>query len=124
MNIWLVIASILSALVCLLHIFGGGPTTVPDLIKRSKTRGEVGRFTAYYAWHLVTIVLAAQALAFWMAAQVNGARELAMFATYGALIFAVWSLAMIAIFRLKPMHYPQWLLFLPIGFIGLAGLYL
>jgi len=124
MNTWLVVASALSALVTLLHIFGGGPTTVPDLIKRTGERGEVGRFTAYYAWHLVTIALAAQALAFWMAAQAGGARELALFATFGALAFAIWSLVMIAIFRLKPMLYPQWLLFLPIGLVGLAGLYL
>ena len=30
---------------------------------------------------------------------------------------------MIMLFRLKPMLYPQWLLFLPIGLVGLAGLY-
>lgn len=55
MNILLGVASGLTALVCLLHIFGGGPAVVLKLIKRPDEPGEVGGFTAYYAWHLVTL---------------------------------------------------------------------
>ncbi len=124
MNFWLIAASALSLFICSLHIFGGGPTTVPDLIKRRDAPGGVGRMTAYYAWHLVTITLAAQALAFGMAAQPDGAIELAWFASIGALAFAVWSVMMIAIFKLKPLLFPQWLLFFPVAIVGLAGIIL
>jgi hypothetical protein len=123
MNFWFVGAAILSGLVCLLHIFGGGPGTVPALIKKDAGSGGVGRMTAYYAWHLVTITIAAQALAFWIAAGSDAAHDLALFAAGGALLFALWSIAMIAIHRLKPMLFPQWLLFLPIAAAGFIGLY-
>ncbi len=124
MNLWLVTASILSALVCLLHVFAGGPPVTRQLIKSAGEKGEMGRKTAYYAWHLVTIMLAGQALAFWLAANSDSARDLALFAAGGAALFALWSLMMIAIHRLKPMLYPQWLLFIPIAATGFAGLYL
>ncbi len=80
--------------------------------------------TAYYAWHMVTITIAALALAFAMAATTADARDLALFASAGALIFALWSILMIAIHKLKPFLFPQWLLFLPIAATGFAGLYL
>jgi len=124
MNYWFITASALSAFICLLHVFGGGPTTVPDLVKKQALPGGVGRMTAYYAWHLVTITLAAQSLAFWMAAQPNGALELAWFAASGALAFAIWSVIMIALYRLKPLLFPQWILFFPVAITGFAGIIL
>ena len=124
MNYWFVTASGLSAIVCLLHVFGGGPATVPQLIKKQDTPGGVGRMTAYYAWHLVTITLAGMSLAFWMAARTGGAIELAWFASIGAFTFAIWSLAMITVYQLKPMLFPQWLLFFPVAITGLAGILL
>jgi len=124
MNYWLIAASGLSGFICILHVFGGGPTTVPHLIEKQDAPGGVGRMTAYYAWHLVTITLAAQALAFWMAAQPAGAVELAWFASFGALAFALWSLLMIAIHKLKPLLFPQWILFFPVAFVGLTGIFL
>ncbi len=126
MNYWLVGAAGLSAFVCLLHIFGGGPATVPQLITKEARPGRVGRMTAYYAWHMVTIVIAGQALAFWIAADTSGPQTneiLALFAAGGAVLFTIWSLAMIAIFRLKLFLYPQWVLFLPIGVLGFVGVY-
>ena len=124
MNYWLMTASALSAFICILHVFGGGPTTVPQLIKKQDAPGGVGRMTAYYAWHLVTITLAAQALAFWMSGQPAGSIELAWFASIGALAFALWSVMMIAIYKLKPLLFPQWILFFPVAFAGLTGILL
>ncbi len=124
MNYWFITASALSAFICLLHVFGGGPTTVPHLVAKQDAPGGVGRMTAYYAWHLVTITLAGMSLAFWMASKTNGAIELAWFASIGALAFALWSLAMIAIYKLKPLLFPQWILFFPVAFVGLAGILL
>lgn len=124
MDLWFLAAAVLSGLICLLHIFGGGPVTVPQLVTGNDDSGMVGRMTAYYCWHIVTIIIAAQALAFWMAAGSVEAHDLALFASSGALLFAVWSLAMIAIYRLKPLLFPQWVLFFPVAAIGFAGLYL
>ncbi len=123
MNIWFAVASALSFVICLMHIFGGGPPTVPQLIEKNDQPGGVGRMTAYYAWHMVTITIAAQALAFAMAATSPAASDLALFAASGALLFTIWSLMMIAIHKLKPLLYPQWILFLPVAVIGFAGLY-
>ena len=124
MNHWFFIAAALSAAICLIHVFAGGPATVPQLTARDGRPGGVGRMTAYYAWHIVTITLAAQALAFFMAAQSVDARLLAVFASWGAFAFAAWCLMMIAIYKLKPLLFPQWLLFLPVAVFGFAGLYI
>jgi len=122
MNYWFAAASALSVIICLLHVFGGGPPTVPQLIEKRDQPGGVGRMTAYYAWHMVTITIAAQALAFAMATTSFQARDLALFATSGALLFSIWSLLMIAIHRLRPLVYPQWILFLPVAVVGFIGL--
>lgn len=124
MDLWFLAAAVLSGLICLLHIFAGGPATVPQLVTRDGGPGMVGRMTAYYCWHIVTITIAAQALAFWMAAGSVEAHDLALLASVGAALFAGWSLAMIAIYRLKPLLFPQWILFFPVAVIGFAGLYL
>jgi len=124
MNYWFLSAAILSGLICLLHVFGGGPPTVPQLIAKDAGPGRVGRMTAYYAWYIVTITIAVQVLAFWLAAGSTDAHDLALFASAEALMFGIWSLVMIVIYRLKPLLYPQWLLFLPVAVIGFAGLYL
>ena len=123
MNYWLVSASVLSFIICLLHIFGGGPTTVPHLIEKSDQPGGVCRMTAYYAWHMVTITIAAQAVAFAMAARSPASNDLALFAASGALLFTIWSLMMIAIHKLKPLLFPQWILFLPVAIVGFIGVY-
>ena len=123
MNIWFAAAVLTSAATFLIHTFVGGRMVARPLLA-AEGLGKVSKYTNYYCWHMVTIVLAAQTLAFAITAQNPSERILAMFASGGALAFMVWGLAMIAIFKLRMTNYPQWLLFLPTALLGMAGLYL
>jgi hypothetical protein len=120
MNPFLAAAAAASLLTCLVHLVLGGREVARPLLATEGLR-RIPKFTAYYCWHLVTITLSGLALAFALAARPDGSRELALFATGGAALFAVWSLGMVARFRLRPWHFPQWALFLPITALGLAG---
>ena len=123
MNFWFLAATLTAGFCCLMHIFLGGRAAIIPLLA-IEGLGKVSKYTNYYCWHMVTIVLAAQTLAFAMVSQTPGDRSLAIFATGGAIAFMLWSLGMIAAFKLRLMNYPQWLLFLPTSLLGLAGLYL
>lgn len=123
MNSWFLLAALCSAAVCLTHIILGGRAAAVPLLAADGLN-KVAKYTNYYCWHIVTIVLAGQALAFALVAQAPDERLLAMFTTGSAIAFFVWNLAMIAIFKLRLMHFPQWLLFIPSSGLGLMGLYL
>ena len=112
MNYWFVTAAAMSIFTMLVHAFAGGREVAKPLLAARDLK-KVPKYTAYYCWHLVTITLAAIALAFWLAAQDENARSLAIFATFGAAAFAGWSLVMISVFKLRLWHFPQWSLFIP-----------
>ena len=114
-------ASATSIATCLVHVIVGGKFVARPLLADEEL-SRVTKFTAYYCWHLVTITIAALALAFFIAATNPAAISLAIFATGGSVLFVVWSLAMITMFKLRPMHFPQWILFLPGAILGMAGI--
>jgi hypothetical protein len=122
MNLWLALAAALAAATTLIHIVLGGREIARPLLAAERLRA-VPKFTMYYCWHLVTIVLAAQALAFGLVAAGLGSRDLAAFATVGAALFCLWSLGMIGLFRLRIAHFPQWALFAAIAASGALGLW-
>jgi len=121
MNLWFVLAGICSLLVCLLHIFGGGKTIARPLLN-SKDLGNVAKYSNYYCWHMVTIVLAAMGAMFIWAAMHHEGVELAFVGSVFAGAFTLWSLGIVYISKGKLLHYPQWLLFAPIAVSGLIGL--
>jgi hypothetical protein len=123
MNNWFLVATVTSGIAFLTHTFVGGKFVAAPLLA-VENMGKVSKYTNYYCWHIVTIVLAAQTLAFWLVAQSPNENLLAMFATGGAIAFLVWNLVMIFQFKLRLMKFPQWFLFLPTSLLGLAGLYL
>jgi len=123
MNNWYLAASLISGATCIIHVFIAGRENAAPLLAADGL-GKVPKFTNYYCWHMVSIVLAAQALAFAIASQMPAERSLAIFATGGSIAFTLWSLGMIAIFKLRPLDFPQWAFFAPTSLLGLAGLYL
>jgi len=123
MNAYFIAAALISAFTCLIHAIAGGREIAKPLLAVGEL-GKIPKYTTYYCWHLVTITLAAIALAFWLAATDETEILLAMFATGAATLFALWSLAMIAIFKLRLWHFPQWALFIPAAALGFAGLVL
>ncbi|MBR3193500.1 hypothetical protein [Bosea sp. (in: a-proteobacteria)] len=122
MNLWLALAAVLAAITTLIHVILGGRYVTTPLLATERLHA-VPKFTMYYCWHLVTIVLAALALAFGLVATGRGSRDLALFATAGAALFCLWSLGMIGLFRLRIAHFPQWLLFATITVSGMIGLW-
>lgn len=120
MNHWFLAAAATSLFTFLTHVFLGGREVAAPLL-RSELRA-IPKFTSYYCWHMVTITIAALALAFVLAGLPGGSRELALFATALSVLFMLWNLALIATQRLRLFHFPQWLLFLPGSVLGTAGL--
>lgn len=122
MNAWLALAALLAAATTLIHAILGGREIATPLLAAERLHA-VPKFTLYYCWHLVTIVLAALALAFGLVAIGLGSRDLALFATVGAALFCLWSLGMVGLFRLRIAHFPQWALFAAIAISGTIGLW-
>lgn len=121
MHLWLTVAGAAAAGVWALHTFVGGPVIAGPLLK-SRDMDSVARYTNYYCWHIVTIVLAGMAVGYFVAAYSAEAVELAWAATLLAAAFAIWSLVLVIWKRQKLFHLPQWLLFVGVTALGAIGL--
>jgi uncharacterized membrane protein YjjP (DUF1212 family) len=121
MNLWFLSAAILSTGICALHVIMGGREAARPLLATTEL-DRVAKFTNYYCWHLVTIAIALMAAAFAFASRPGANADTAIFASAAAIIFALWSVVMIVQHKLSPLQFGQWALFLPVGFLGAAGL--
>lgn len=121
MNFWFLSAAVLSAGICALHVTLGGREAARPLLAATAL-DRVAKFTNYYCWHLVTIAIALMAAAFAFASRPGASTDLAIFASVTAVTFALWSIVMIVRYRLSPLQFGQWALFLPVGFLGAVGL--
>ncbi len=119
MNTFLALAAASSALVCLLHIFGGGPQVVGPLLRSEMD--EVPKYLNYYCWHLVTLTLVMMTSGFMLAALDPLESTLALLMTVLAGLFAIWSIGLVLWKRQSLWDMPQWLLFLPIAALGALG---
>lgn len=117
---WLYTASVLSAITALIHIFGGGKTVAQPLLESSMN--DEAKYTNYYCWHMVTIIIVAMAMCFFLAAHNVEFRELAVLSSALSFVFALWSCMLIYMKKQKPFGLPQWLLFFPIAITGVIGL--
>lgn len=121
MNICLFAAGVVSTAVFLIHTFVGGREIAAPLLA-AKDLHPVPKFTQYYCWHLVTIVLAAMAAAYGFAAIDPSARDLAAFVTFLAAAFSVFGLILAPAKGQKYKHMPQGWLFVPVTALGVIGL--
>jgi len=119
-NIWLLSSAILAFAVCLLHLFAGGKIAARPLLADEKFN-DIAKYTLWYAWHIVTLALLGFGVMLLLAAFVPQLIALAFAAILLVASITVLSLAMIIKFRLKPLHFPQWLLFLPVLGLGIVG---
>jgi hypothetical protein len=118
-NVAFAAAAALALLTWGLHTFAGGPEVARPLL--ASALPPVPKLTTYYCWHLVTIVLFAQAGAFAYAAVTPTGRDVAAFATALAFAFALWSVLLVAWKHRRPLELPQWLLFGAIGAVAAFG---
>lgn len=121
MNGWLIAAAAASAATALIHIVPGGRYIARPLLGSSDL-AKVPKYTHYYCWHAVSIVLLTMALGFVYCGFNPESLALAVMLTGLAGSFALWNGVLIIWKKLNPIHMPQWALFLPIATLGLIGL--
>ena len=121
MNGFLLLAAVASLITFGLHVFAAGPKVAAPLL-RAKDIKPVAKYTNYYCWHIVSIVLLAMGGAYFWAAKYPDGLELAVLATAMAFSFMIWGLALIVWKRQPTRFMPQWVLFAVITGLGTAGL--
>jgi len=120
MNVWFLVAGIGALFICILHIFGGGKIAARPLLD-AKDLSRTAKYTNYYCWHIVTIVLAVMGGMYLWAALYASGIELAFVATFLAAAFTLWSFGIVILSKGKWFEFPQWLLFAPIAALGMVG---
>lgn len=120
MNEGLGIAALFTGVTWLIHTFIGGPAIAGPLLASSLE--PVPKLTNYYCWHLVTLTLAAMAIAYGYAAFQPLARDLAVFVTLLALSFMIFGMVLTLWKRRRILELPQWMLFALIVGAATAGL--
>lgn len=124
MNKPLLAAALLTAFIAAVHLFAGGADVAAPLLASSLA--DEPRLTLYAVWHLVTVTLVLSAAALF----VSALPDHAVAARYLALFVSVLWLSFGAVFLVVAFtqpgegllfKMPQWILFLPVGFLGLWG---
>ncbi len=121
MNIWFLVAGLFSLFACGLHIFAGGKIAARPLLD-ARDMSRTAKYTNYYCWHIVTIVLAAMGGMYVWAAYYADGLDLAIVATIFAVLYMFWSFGIVVLSKGKLFEFPQWALFAPIAALGVAGL--
>ncbi len=120
----LLITALLAALTATVHIFIGTPEIEAPLLQSSLSQ-ELS-LLLYVCWHLVSAILVFSAIVFYVAAR----NEFDIKYQYSAKLISLLWLSFGFIFIVIAVWYsgtpmllklPQWVLFLPIGALGLWG---
>lgn len=121
MDPWFLTAAGLSFLAALIHLIAGGKEVARPLLS-SVDMGTIPRLTAYYCWHVTTIVLLAITASFaWLTfhPQETGLAVLSVFLVSS---FTLLSVALVVQQKLSPWALPQWTVFLAISIPASIGL--
>ncbi len=120
MNAFLLAAAILTFLTWALHTFMGTPEIARPLL--ASDLPPVPKYTNYYCWHAVTIVLATMAGGYLYAALVDGAGDVAVLVTVLAAGFCLLGLFLMVQKKQRLVDLPQWVLFAIIVAVAVPGL--
>ncbi|NVJ98040.1 MAG: hypothetical protein HWE25_07805 [Alphaproteobacteria bacterium] len=122
MNNFFLAASMASAFTALLHLFLGGREIAAPLLKARDMRA-VAKYTNYYCWHMVSIVLATMAAGYGWSAFRPQSTEIAVLFSFLALAFCVWNVLLVFWKKQHPLHMPQWILFAGIFLLSVPGFF-
>ncbi len=120
MNLFFLLAALVSFFTCGVHYFAGGKEIARPLLNHD-TLHPVVKFTHYYCWHLVTLALFAMSAGFALAAAAPKYLVLGVEWTILAATFAIWNVALFIWKKQSPLQLIQWMLFTPIAVLGAAG---
>lgn len=121
MNMLFLLAGLAALAILAAHVFVGGRLFVRPLLASQRLH-RVTQLTLYYCWHLATLLIAAMAGLYLFAAAVPGQGASAFVATVLAAGASVLNLLIVAGYRQRPLHMPQWLFFAALAGLGTAGL--
>ena len=121
MNIGLLIAAILCLFTWGVHIFLGGPDVAKPLLESQMEEGA--KYTNYYCWHIVTLVLFVMAVGYGYAAFYEGGLDVAILCTALSIGFTLWSWVLILWSKRTALELPQWTLFLVIAGVASWGIW-
>ncbi|MEZ5841999.1 MAG: hypothetical protein R3D02_16770 [Hyphomicrobiales bacterium] len=120
MNGWWLAAAFFALVTATAHIVAGGREIAAPLLNAERLHPVV-RYTHYFCWHMVSIVLVAMVVVFAAAASGQLSADLAKAATVLAVLFGLWNVALVASKGMSFKLMPQWALFAPVAVCGLAG---
>ncbi len=123
MNVWFLAAGLLSLFVCWVHVVMGGKDIARPLLDSADLK-PIAKYTNYYCWHLVTIMIAGLGAMFLLSAYWPEAYILAGAGAVFAGLFSLWNIALYLWKREKLRHWydlPQWVLFAPVAILGTIG---
>ena len=121
MNVYFLSAAAATAVICFIHCWFGGRYIAEPLLK-ARDLYEVPKYTNYYCWHMVSIMLGVMSAAYLWAGLHAEAIELAVLAFALSVAFCVWSLVLVAWKKQRLRELPQWSLFAVAAVIGGLGL--
>ena len=122
MNNYFLCTAAVMAVICFIHCwFGGKLIAAPLLATRELHR--VPKYTHYYCWHLVSVLLGMMALAFLWVGLHPQATELAVFIVIMACIFSLWSFVLVTWKKQRISDFPQGAMFAVAAVIGVIGLF-
>jgi len=122
MNTFLLAASLASFVTFAVHTWLGGVHAARPLLRSSDLR-DVPKYTNYYCWHMVTIVLFAMGVGFAWAAYHPGGLDVGWMAFGLSAAFMAWNILLIIWKQQSFVEMPQWILFLGITALAAVGLF-
>ena len=120
MNNYLLAAAAFTAFTWALHTFVGTVTIARPLLDSEIE--AVPKYTNYYCWHGITVVLAVMAGGYLYAALVPDGRDVAILVTGLSVGFLLWGIVLVTTWKQKTLEMPQWVLFAIITALAIPGL--
>ncbi|WP_417450867.1 hypothetical protein [Kordiimonas sp.] len=121
MNVYFSSAAVVTAVTCFIHCWFGGKYIAEPLL-RARDLHTVPKYTNYYCWHMVSIVLAAMSGAYFWASVKPDAVELAVVSFGLSAAFCIWNVVLIVWKKQRFQELPQWSLFAAGAMLGGIGL--
>lgn len=109
-SLWFWAAAAMSAVTFLVHTFVGGQRVAKPLLA-DVSLPKASKWLNYYCWHLVTITLAAMAIAFAAVALGRVGAEIGWMLGTLALLFSVLSVVVALKGAIHPLRFPSTTLF-------------